>query len=922
MKKWKPFICYGIIICCLYACQKESKPIAIQQAIQCCQTIGKEYQQNNYAVLSENLVTCLDSAILTLERFPTDTSLAYHQAFCYFNRAYYTSILRDNETALYNTKLAEEILENRTDAKSQNLLTDVYNLLSIFYEGAGEIDLSIAYSNKAKERYKTSQKMDLVAIEYTNQAMTWNRAGEYQTAKDAAQQSVDLYKSLKQDHPDNVNFLGAYNALAKAYQGLAMDAKNVGNIPLTKTYFAEVIRLYEYNAKVLYVYRNNPNAAEYYHKTNLNLGVALYHKGQSSEADSTVAILKRAIDGYRALFKEEIIADAAYGMVVLAATLAEQQKFEAAFEWLQKGLNGLGYSSTSVFDNPLIDIENIQQKSLLIESLYLKTRILKAYYKKTKQAQHLILSFEVLENTFQFMDEVIKNIASENSLAGLKNRFYNIYTQTIATAYDCYHITKDKKYLQVAFGYTEKGKSFALRQSLSRKINQLEKQGKTQAFLNKDEALRKAIVAYEQQYFDTSFTATHRQAILDTLFQKKQAYNVFIQDLKQSKDPIAQTYYHERFNHEVPSIESIQNDILDKKTALIEYHLGENGALAFVITATTFQVIPLNHISNIWGKPLNTFKDGLRIALTVREFAESAHILYQSLLADIEKHLEKQSIEKLLIVPDQQLRDIPFEALLKTPSTSQDFNNLPFVLRDYKISYLYALSSQVLLDDLQKKRSKAPFEFAAFVSQYGEDTTNLEEDALADLRCSNRPIRAITHASIHKIAPLFKPASLFYPAFEQSFKDSAQYYNHLLLAMHGCMEEAGNPLTYNLLFSESTSALDDATLMVGEILYEVPLRADLLVLASCNTEKKANLKNDRIATIARAFRHAGAANIIATLNSVNDQTTAKILTYFYQKLQEGYSKDAALQAAKLHYLDTAPNRLNPKFWANLVLIGK
>ena len=595
---------------------------------------------------------------------------------------------------------------------------------------------------------------------------------------------------------------------------------------------------------------------------------------------------------------------------------------EDAFKWLQKGLSHLNYPMDSVFSNPNITIENIQHKDLFIQSLHLKSVVLMEYYKKSGDIQKLNLSFEVLQTSLQLVDELVKSAASDVSLAGLKNRFYGIYVDAIATAYQLYKLTKKTMFLEKAFQFSEQSKVFALRQSIARKIKQLQAKSHIQDLLEKDENFRKSIDRYEQKYFDTELSLTAQKAYLDSLLQQKQAYNAFIQQLKNSSDQNAQTFYNERFNNQVSSIQQIQQSILDEKTAVIEYHLGENLALAFVITSSDFFAIPLNPIAQLWGKPLNIFKDALTTELTAQEFGKSAYLFYEVLLANVIKQLKEQSIKKLIIVPDHQLRNITFEALLQSSPKNQAFQDFDFIFKDFEISYLYSLTTQNLLNQLKSKTNKASLSFAAFVGKYGTDTMLLADAALADLRCSNRPIRAITEATIQDILPLFPKSQLFYPAYETAFKDSAQYFKILHLAMHGCMEESQNPLTYNLLFTENPYSKNDATLSVGEILYEISLQADLVVLASCNTEKGTQARNDRIATIARAFRNSGVNNIVATLNSVNDQTTAVILTYFYQNLQKGDNKSKALQQAKLKYLNEAKDRLNPKFWANLILIGE
>ena len=75
-------------------------------------------------------------------------------------------------------------------------------------------------------------------------------------------------------------------------------------------------------------------------------------------------------------------------------------------------------------------------------------------------------------------------------------------------------------------------------------------------------------------------------------------------------------------------------------------------------------------------------------------------------------------------------------------------------------------------------------------------------------------------------------------------------------------------------------------------------------------------------SLARGFIYAGVPSIVMTLWEVEDKSGANIMTFFYENLDKGMSKDVALQQAKLNYLDHAPQlRAHPYFWAAYVDIG-
>ncbi|MEX0288907.1 MAG: CHAT domain-containing protein, partial [Flavobacteriaceae bacterium] len=71
-----------------------------------------------------------------------------------------------------------------------------------------------------------------------------------------------------------------------------------------------------------------------------------------------------------------------------------------------------------------------------------------------------------------------------------------------------------------------------------------------------------------------------------------------------------------------------------------------------------------------------------------------------------------------------------------------------------------------------------------------------------------------------------------------------------------------------------------------------------------------------------AFNYAGSESILTSLWKIDEQSSAKIISLFYEYLAEGYSKDKALRRAKLDYMLTAEGRTAaPQYWAGLVLMG-
>ena len=93
---------------------------------------------------------------------------------------------------------------------------------------------------------------------------------------------------------------------------------------------------------------------------------------------------------------------------------------------------------------------------------------------------------------------------------------------------------------------------------------------------------------------------------------------------------------------------------------------------------------------------------------------------------------------------------------------------------------------------------------------------------------------------------------------------------------------------------------------------------ELITLSACQTAKEANANGQEISGLAYVLERAGAKSAIASLWNAEDNTSAEIMTQFYQNLQKGMTKSEAMQKAKLSQIETNPH---PFFWSPFILIG-
>jgi CHAT domain-containing protein len=153
-----------------------------------------------------------------------------------------------------------------------------------------------------------------------------------------------------------------------------------------------------------------------------------------------------------------------------------------------------------------------------------------------------------------------------------------------------------------------------------------------------------------------------------------------------------------------------------------------------------------------------------------------------------------------------------------------------------------------------------------------------------------------------------------------AFLSQASQYRILLLAMHGKASSTVGELSY-LAFSTTADTTQNPFLYARD-LYAQSIPADLVVLSACETSVGTYRPGQGVISLAKAFFHAGARSVAATLWSVDDAKNAELMQSFFKNIKNGAYKDAALHQAKLAFLQSHPqDEAHPVYWAAVTAYG-
>ena len=375
-------------------------------------------------------------------------------------------------------------------------------------------------------------------------------------------------------------------------------------------------------------------------------------------------------------------------------------------------------------------------------------------------------------------------------------------------------------------------------------------------------------------------------------------------------------------------VEKVQEELIDEKTALIEFFLGENRSLMFFVTKNELKLYSLPprelieksiraYLKIIYQPPKDKFKGIL-----------AAQRIYKELLSLDKKNIPS-SVEKLIIVPDGVLYYLPFETLIS--STRCGLPEEKYLIEKYTISYAPSSSSLLFLSEkkIKKGASKGLLAFgnpfynakASSKSKRNKTYTQVLKDLYSNLGFDYSPL-TYSQLEVQKIAEFFPKTKrniyLKKKAKEDIVKKiSLKDYQIIHFACHGFLDE-NFPFRSALVLALDEDTAEDGFLQVREI-YNLRMRADLIVLSACQTGKGKLEKREGILGLPRIFFYAGAKSVVSSLWKVSDKTTGKFMSYFYRHLSQGKSKARALQLAKLKMIKS--KFYHPFYWAAYILNG-
>ncbi len=575
-----------------------------------------------------------------------------------------------------------------------------------------------------------------------------------------------------------------------------------------------------------------------------------------------------------------------------AGQLVNSQKYNEAIDYYQQAIMQFdaGFQEKDISKNP-DDFSSVYSYINLFNTLVAKADALELLFREGQEIKFLELSFDAYRTAFRLADHVEKTYDSDEARLFLGKIKYTAHSKPIDVSLLLYDLTQQEVYLEAAYHFDQQNKASVL--SLNVQQNEMKNRSSAYKELFEKEASLKAIITRlslrSSQITDSLQLQTINSSIRD--------HEIELGKLQEqmNEDPA----FHNRYlSGRIPGIKEVQKK-LDNKTALLSWHLSDKNIVVFLVTGNRFTAYK-SPIDNVFLRNIDSFKISLNNTTPDQRYmgGRASTALYNSLMAPLEPKLA--SIERLMIIPDDELNYLPFEALRDEKGR--------WLIEKFSIQYLY--STALLGIDDNTGKARGTLAFAPFTEKGFTDSTGRRFSVLPFTREETKAL----------------PGKIFTDslAVKQNFLMDANHYGIIHLATHASVDNESPLRSFIAFYPDKKKTAEEYKLYAQEI-YDLNLDStELVILSACETGAGKLVKGEGLMSLSRAFAYAGCPNIITSLWQAEDRTTAFIIQQLHHYMEKGFSKDKALQRAKIDLLKSKefdPRFKTPNYWAHLILIG-
>ena len=852
-----------------------------------------------------------------------------YNKFLRFNDLYYKGSIGSAE------KIMLDVFDSLS-ALPESYQIAFFNNMGLIKKSYGFYDEALTYFDKADSLAQGGKEnLKALAFIYNNKSRIFTFRRSYPKAVEYLEKSVRIYQSLEnQDRSVKQSLSTAYLNLGiiynesgnynKAFENLgkSLDLKvknNLSELELTclnlaKTYsginnLKKAEEYYNMSLNTIY----NKFGHDYYRLIDVYFGYSdfLFKAGRYDEALQTDReALNICVRNYG---KKHPLLSMAFEH--LGDFYRDRLDYPAALEYYQQSLIAAvtGFNDPSILSNPSLDstVLNIR----LLDVLKKKTQALELY---SSLITDTLLKLDLLKSglsandlALKLIDRLRSSYLTEESRIYLAENEKETYLSAIHNADLLYDLTVDYSMLVRMYNIVQTAKSAVLRNEI------IEDEAFISAGVPDSLWKRKNDLAIRIAAYNNLLSGLTLESAYDSITIAGWKDDIFRMNREMET-------LHAEINREYPQYDLLIRDTeavkvgeiskqMNRKETIIDFFLSDNynngrrTLYTFIIKKKGVQLFETLVDSSFMANA-SLIRDAFRKpgSKPFEELTGALFYMYGVLIKPVERMINGN---KLIIIPDEEIAWIPFDALIskKPVSGQRDFEGLRFLVNRYSVSYCFS-SSLIFSKNYRTGRMENVVSFAPY---YGAGKV------AGDLRAELPG----TVAEIRSIYRYFRGKAYYgESATESNFKLEGSERSVFHLAMHSVTDSTDSRFSY-LVFDRTSDPSEDGKLYNYEISLS-RIRSPMVVLSACNSGTGTLYHGEGLISLARAFRLAGALSIVRTSWEVNDETSADIISFFYRQLSKGRDKDEALRSAKLDYLKSSPPAYSdPYYWAAYEIYG-
>jgi CHAT domain-containing protein len=373
----------------------------------------------------------------------------------------------------------------------------------------------------------------------------------------------------------------------------------------------------------------------------------------------------------------------------------------------------------------------------------------------------------------------------------------------------------------------------------------------------------------------------------------------------------------------------LATSVMPKNTVVIEYWLGAERALAWVLTGAGTSLIDLGSSAEI-ADAARVFHDSLRGISTVAETERlaSSERLYTLAVRPL-AHLIVGS-KQLMFVPDGALHYTSFAALGERVGARMRFlvedhdigvtPSVAMLLHAEPADARHKAGKQVLLvaDPVYQSTDTRLTTGPAFVADAASSTgaQSLQLRGVAHLGALERlPATAAEAQAIASLWPENQVDRLegFSATREKFLASPLDVYRYIHVAAHGIVDTEIPQLSSLVLSTRDRQGREIEGRVLAADFITAKIAADAVVLSACDTALGKNITGEGLIGLRYVILARGAKSVVASLWPVPDQISAQLMPLFYAELiNEDHSVVAALSGAMRKVI--ARSTSDPAMW--------